>query len=112
MITDSFTAAQAAAGVNLASGKNYSQSNRYRKFNGFGMVGSTNPNDCAIDVFIGGVYIGTFRNSRGGANLSVNKDDILAFNIIAEPNEVLELVVKTAAATNAIVIGIDVDYLT
>lgn len=111
MIVDQATAANASAGTNLASGKNYSTSNRLRLLRGWALVGSVNPADTVIDIFIGGVYIGTLRNSRGGANLSPNRDDQQAFDIGVLPNELIEFRVVTAPVTNPIVWAIDIDLV-
>lgn len=109
-VEDSCTAAVAAVGANLAEGKWYQLSQRYRGIKAVGLVGSTNPNDCALEIFYGTEKVGEIRNSTGGANKSVLNEDLKKFTVdkFMTPGTPLNIYVKTAAATNAIVWALDI----
>ena len=104
--TENIAAASAAVGVNLAQGKWWQQSPRHRRVTHVALVGSVNPSDAAIEIMYGQTKVAEFRNTRGGANLNPNKDDLIAVlsDLVMLPNELLNVYVKVAPTTNPVVL--------
>jgi hypothetical protein len=106
----SSTAAVAIVGADLFDGETWSRSPRNRALVSFGMVGSTNPADTGVELRIDETRVGAFFNSRGGANLSPNKDDIFALeNLFIPAGAQVRCVVTDAAATNAVITAVGIE---
>ncbi len=91
-----------AVGYNLMAGHRAQIVPRVRRVTKIGIAGSTNPGDGSVDLFYGDVYIGTFFNSRAGANTFPNQDDMqpVTSQWALEPNEPLNLLISDAFAGN------------
>lgn len=114
MATVSIPVAQATAvvGFNIMGGNRIQTAPHYRTINRIGLVGSTNPGDCSVDVFYGSTYIGTFFNTSGGANIiPLDSKDMMNLhsNYVCEPNEPINILVSKAAVTNAIMLTMEID---
>ena len=102
--TISNTAAVAIVGADLFNGETWARSPRNRVATGFAMVGSTNPGDTGVDLFVDETRIGAFMNTQGGANLVPNRDDMNDLEALFIPaGAQLRCVVNDAAATNAVI---------
>lgn len=76
-----------------------------RKLMKFGMVGSTNPGDCGLDLYAGGKYIGSFMNTTGGANVVPKEASdlvVIQSEDIIPANVTLLGIVNDAASTNPV----------
>ena len=112
-IEDTVAAATAAVGYNLAQGKYYQTAARLRRIVAFGLTGSVNPGYTAVEIFYGTTKIAEVRNSAGGANVTPKKDDMKVLNsdLMAEPGEPLNLLVKVAPGTNALFWAFDLEEI-
>ena len=99
---DSVAAASATAGTNLISGKNYAQKPYLRVLQGIGVVGGNAINEAKVELFVGGVSLGTFLNTKSGVS-AVQKDDVRPLDIGCLPNELVELKVVVAPTVSPIV---------
>lgn len=101
-----------AAGKDYFSGKVYAISNRARHFEAMGVVGGVNPGDSQVDIFSGGNFVGSIRNSRGGANLSFQYlTDLKPFDFVAGPGELAQAILKTNGGTNLLEVSVDWSYV-
>ena len=85
LVEESYTAAQAALGENLASGKWWEKSKFPRRITRVGLVGSTAEADCAIDLFYGDKQVGSKILSSEGANIGVKQQVIVTGKLTLLP---------------------------
>ena len=94
-------------GVNhdwLADEVDVNRKNFARVITGLGFCGSTAAYDAAMDLFVGGVKMGRFRNVAAGAP---TKDHMKTTAIPVPPNSLIEMKVVTDTTTNAANIAIE-----
>jgi len=97
------TAAVAIVGADLFAGETWGRSPRNRVATGFGIVGSAVAGDMAVDLFVDETRIGTFMNTRGGAGIVPNFDDMLHLERLFIPSGAqLRCVVTDAALTEIV----------
>jgi len=97
------TAAVAIVGADLFANQVWARSPRDRVVSKFGMVGSAVGGDMAIDLLIDETRIGEYMNTRGGAGLVPNFDDMSVLEDLLVPaGAQLRCVVTDAAATEIV----------
>lgn len=110
LVQDIATAAVFALGYNMAAGKWYERSGKFRAITKAALVGSTNPADCAAEIYYGTQLVAKIYNSTGGANkVPVDTDwTSLPVDWINEPNEPIRVVCVDAAAGNDVCLGLQI----
>ena len=111
----STAAATAVAGYDLLSATTQDaamarQSNQSRKLVAIGLVGSTNPSDCGITLYVAGQYAGKYRVTTGGANkVPLPNTDIKVLNkpISVPSGARVSAIMDSRAATNAVVLHLE-----
>lgn len=97
-------------GINVIPLEIWKQVQYPRWISSLAVVGSTNPNDCGIEVLVGGTSKGTFPNSNGGANLAPEDVDRKYPKIFVGKGQEIQLVPTASAIGNPVVIEIKFDY--
>jgi len=101
--TFSVTAATAALGYDLFTGKTCQSSYRPRYLKGIACTGSTAAGDTSFDLFIDTIKIGTFTNTDTGVP---NIDDVLPMGNLIPAGAQLHAYVTDAAASNPVWISL------
>lgn len=86
----------------------YVNSNEQRKLVSAGLVGSAAVSDCEVRILVGQKEVARLRNTTAGAAKVPLKDDTKYINEIVPANTPIAAVVSIAAATNALVIELDI----
>ena len=93
-------ATSAAVASNAFAGEFGQSSPKWRHVKRVAFVGSAVIGDAVADLFIGTTYAGTYRIT-GVRNAPLEAADWIGVNLIAQPNEQLNLRLVTAPTTNA-----------
>jgi len=102
---ETFTAAKAAKGENLANGLFWEKSQYTRQITGIALVGSTAAGDTIIGIYYGTTKVMQITNSSTGVAVDTDKDLIPHNSSLACPAGVdIRVVVETAPNTNPIAI--------
>lgn len=111
-ISKETAAASATVGTDLISTERLNKTGFNRKINGIGLVGSAAVGDTEVQLFVGGVDQGKYRNTSTG--LAVKADtDLKKLNLFVPANAQIEAKVTDAPATNPIVFNLEfTDYST
>ena len=111
LVEESFTAAQAALGTNLADGKYWEESPFPRRITRIGLIGSTAEADCKVSVHYGDKKVGEKILSSEGANIGIKyQDDVAVMNTqqFCAAGTKIKIVVEDAAATNAVILHLNI----
>jgi len=109
-IDDSVAAATATVGTDVVSGKNYAQKPNLRHLRKIGLVGGNAVNEAKVDLYIGGVYSGSFLNSVAAVATVLN-DHMKEVNIGVLPNERIEFKIVVAPTVSPLVWRWEMDDL-
>lgn len=72
------------------------------------VVGSAAINDCAVNVYIGDYFVGTFRNTRAGVVAPVHPDDdIPVGNLLIPAGSKMAAIILVAPGTNPLIIQLN-----
>jgi len=108
-IDDSVAAATAVVGYNLFGGKSYAQKPYVRHLKRIGFVGGNAINEATVELMVGGVSSGGFRNNVSGVAAVRQSDDMKNVDIGVLPNEIIEAFVRVAPTTSPLVWSLDID---
>lgn len=104
------TAAVAIVGANLFSTETWSRSPRPRLITEFGMTGSAVGGDTTVELEIDETRIGSFFNTRAGAGIVPNKDDMFPLERLYIPaGAELRCVVRDGATTEIVRMAIGIE---
>lgn len=104
------TSAQAAAtavDVDHIRDQPYRSSPFWRVLRAVAYVGSVNPNDAGVDIWVGMKRVARIYNSRGGANVVPNRDDLMPIGEMIPPGMLLTAPIFDAGLTNQTLLMLD-----
>lgn len=95
--------ASAASTVDLFASEAHRQAPYNRKIVGFGLVGSTNPSDAAVELRIAGQIVGKYYNTTGGASkVPTVENDIQRLNVLVPAGSIVQAQIVDAGVTNVL----------
>ena len=110
LVQEIVTAANATLGANIASGKWWETSPKYRAIRKIGLVGSTAVADTSLEIFYGTEKVAEIKNTTAGAaKVPVDSDmQTVPLDKVMVPNERLMIKVNDAADTQNIVLTMEI----
>lgn len=99
----------AVVGYNMFEDESWKNVNYNRWISSFAIVGSTNPQDFAVELRVGQRLVGTFYNSTGGANIIPDDTDRKFVKAFVPRGQEIQCIVIDAAAGNSVVAEIKFD---
>jgi len=101
--------AGSAVGTDLFSSSRQRTAGYNRVITAIGLVGSANPSDAAVDLFIGSRFAGRFFNTTGGANkVPTANADMKPIRVPVPAGEPIALLIADAGATNVLAATVDI----